>query len=269
MALASSTEPDRLRSDRGGADIAVLLAVLVAMSATLFGVGFAREGHGHAAGEHAESSEHGETEEAEAGRHAEEDDDDVSAGAIASSVLISLGGVALVPLALVSVRRAPVRAPDLSTVPGAGAVVVALLSIGAAVIHFAVVAQHFDEWWLTGSFFVGIALFQLAWGLLVLTRPSARVFALGAIANALVVVTWIVSRTSGVPVGPGAGEAEVVGAPDLLATAFEVVLVLVCTASVFGRAPRLPARADVGVVRASLAALVVASLTALALVLIA
>lgn len=115
--------------------------------------------------------------------------------------------------------------------------VVALLSIGAAVIYFAVIAQHFDEWWLTGLFFLSIASFQLAWGVLVLIRPSALVYLVGALANALIVVTWIVSRTSGVPIGPEAGQAEAVGFPDALATAFEIALVAVLAALVVGRGP--------------------------------
>jgi hypothetical protein len=76
---------------------------------------------------------------------------------------------------------------------GATSIVAALLSIGAAIVHFAVIAQHFDEWWLTGMFFLTIAVFQLGWGLLVLLRPSALVFLAGAVVNALIVVTWIVS----------------------------------------------------------------------------
>jgi hypothetical protein len=48
--------------------------------------------------------------------------------------------------------------------------------------------------------------------------------------NALVVITWIVSRTVGVPVGPEAGEAESIGLPDALATSFEALLVAVAAA---------------------------------------
>ena len=90
---------------------------------------------------------------------------------------------------------------------------VAVLSTGAAVVHFAVIAQHLDEWWLTGVFFIAVAFFQLVWALLVVLRPSVLVYASGAVVNGLVVVTWIVSRTNGIPVGPEAGEVEPVGSP--------------------------------------------------------
>ena len=258
-----------------------LFAVVVAVAATTFGIGFAPEAHREEdEGEHAEAVEEGGTEaEAEQASHAEEDEDPegATAGAIASSILISLAGVALVPLALVPARRGrvPVGFADRSqadrapTVVGAASVVVALLSIGAAIVHFAVIAQHFEEWWLTGMFFLSIALFQLAWGLLVLIQPSALVYAAGAIANVLIIVTWIVSRTSGVPVGPEAGEAEAVSFPDALATAFEVVLIVVLVALLAERSARrpaphfLPAAAGLG------GAAVVASLTGLALVTLA
>jgi hypothetical protein len=253
--------------------------VVVAVAATTFGIVFAPETH-REEGEHAEAIEEAGTDaEAEEASHAEEDEDTegATAGAIASSILISLAGAALVPLALLPARRsqAPVGFADRSqvdratTVVGAASVVVALLSIGAAIVHFAVIAQHFDEWWLTGIFFLSIALFQLGWGLLVLIQPSALVYVAGAIANALIIVTWIVSRTTGVPVGPEAGEAEAVSFPDALATAFEVVLVVVLVALLAERSARRPTRHLPPAATGFGGAAVVASLTALALVTLA
>lgn len=239
----------------GRAGVVALLAVIVGISATVFGIGFAPEAHHEEEAEHAEAVGGEEGEEAEAAEHAEEEEEaGASAGAIVSAILISLAGTALALLA---------------SVYGRGREAVALLSIGAAIIHFAVVAEHFDEWWLTGLFFLALAVFQLVWALLVLAAPSRLLYLAGAVGNALVVVLWIVSRTSGVPVGPGAGEAEPVALPDTLATAFEIVLVAVLVLLLGARtapgASRLVSRPAAGWA----AALVVAALTALALVSVA
>ena len=57
----------------------------------------------------------------------------------------------------------------------------ALASLGASVIHFAVVPAHWQEWIPAGLFFASIALFQLVWARLVLTRTTTPVLALGII----------------------------------------------------------------------------------------
>jgi Na+-transporting methylmalonyl-CoA/oxaloacetate decarboxylase gamma subunit len=261
-----------------------LLAAAVSVSATVFGIGFAPEAaHGHAAEEATPAGGHG-AEEAGGGGQGEEhameeehaeDEEGAGAGAITSSILISLAAGAVVPLAFAARRREPEAvgvvepAESPHTVARATLVAVALLSLGAAVIHFAVIAQHFDEWWLTGLFFVSIAVFQVAWALLVLVRPSPPVYLAGAVVNALIVVTWIVSRTTGVPVGPEAGEPEAVGFPDTLASAFEVVLVVALAALVSDRAARRPLSSSTRAAGSLGSAAVVVSLTAAALAVLA
>lgn len=106
-------------------------------------------------------------------------------------------------------------------------------------------------------------------GLPVLIQPLALVYVVGAIATALIIVTWIVSRTSGVPVGPEAGEAEAVTFPEALATAFEVVLIVVLVALLTERSDRRPARHFPPAAAGLGGATVVASLTGLALVILA
>ena len=44
---------------------------------------------------------------------------------------------------------------------------VASAATGAAAIHYAVVAEHFDEWWGFGVFFVASAVAQLVWAVVV------------------------------------------------------------------------------------------------------
>jgi hypothetical protein len=52
---------------------------------------------------------------------------------------------------------------DMKTDIGLAARLAALASLGAAVIHFAVVPTHWHEWIPSGLFFVAIASFQLVW----------------------------------------------------------------------------------------------------------
>jgi hypothetical protein len=103
--------------------------------------------------------------------------------------------------------------------------VVALFSLGAAVVHTVVIESHFSEYWLFGVFFAILAFLQAAWALAVILRPSRRLLIWGAVGNGIVVAVWLVTRTLGVPLGPEAGSTEAVGFVDAAATVFEVLLV--------------------------------------------
>jgi hypothetical protein len=103
---------------------------------------------------------------------------------------------------------------------------IGLLSLVAAVIHFAVTAEHFEEFVLFGVFFLVLAAFQLVWGVVVPQRLSPLVLWVGLVVNLGVIVIWVVSRTSGLPVGPEAGEAEEIGLLDGVSTAAEALIVL-------------------------------------------
>jgi hypothetical protein len=153
------------------------------------------------------------------------------AAAIAAAV------VGLVPLALaLSPRRATLVA-----------LVVALASAGAGAIHFAVIRGHFDEYWLYGLFFIVTALIQLAWATAVIVRASDVLLVVGILVNAAIIGTWIVTRTFGLLIGPGADEAEPVGLADALATAFEVIIVVCGILALRGRARAVelpPGRAE-------------------------
>lgn len=102
----------------------------------------------------------------------------------------------------------------------------ALASLGASVIHFAVVPSHWHEWIPAGLFFVVLAHFQLLWAPLVLTRPSRPVLAAGIAVNAAAIALWALSRTAGAPVGPNAGEPESVQAAGLCALMLQVYVVM-------------------------------------------
>ena len=102
----------------------------------------------------------------------------------------------------------------------------ALTSFGASVIHFAVVPTHWQEWMPAGVFFASIALFQLLWARLVLARTTTPVLVVGIVFNVGAIALWALSRTVGAPVGPHAGEAELVQAADLCALLLQFYVVM-------------------------------------------
>lgn len=102
----------------------------------------------------------------------------------------------------------------------------AFASLGAALIHFAVVPAHWHEWKPAGLFFVSIALFQLLWARMALRRTTILVLAAGIMLNVGAIALWALSRTAGAPFGPHAGQAEVVKAADLCALLLQIYVVM-------------------------------------------
>jgi hypothetical protein len=102
----------------------------------------------------------------------------------------------------------------------------AVLSVGAGVIHAAVVPEHLAEEWAFGAFFILAAAFQIAWAILVVVRPSAIVASIGAVANGAIIAVWALSRTIGLPIGPEAWMPEPVSTLDVAATLMELLLVV-------------------------------------------
>jgi hypothetical protein len=101
----------------------------------------------------------------------------------------------------------------------------AIASVVSGAVHAAVGPAHFREATILGVFFAGTFLVQMAWAVLVVTRPSRAVLAAGAAANAAIVLVWLVSRTTGLPVGPEIWEPEAITALDAVTTALEVGIV--------------------------------------------
>ena len=106
----------------------------------------------------------------------------------------------------------------------------AALSAGAAAIHFAVVFEHFSQYVLYGVFFLVIAWAQAIWAAVVLWRPSRPWLWLGIAGNAIIVVVYFASRTSGLPVGPDKHHPEPFGALDLVSIVLELALIAGCAA---------------------------------------
>jgi hypothetical protein len=172
--------------------------------------------------------------------------------AIVAAVVTAIVAVAAVPATSALGRRFARADPLLFTL--------ALLSAGAAAIHFAVAKMHFDEYTLFGVFFVGAGIAQLVWSLWLLLRPARWLVVIGALGNGLIVALWGVDRIWGLPLGPEHWEPETVGFGDSVTAAFELMLVAGCL--------RLLARdrgRPLSVSAAATLTLAVAALTALSL----
>ena len=102
---------------------------------------------------------------------------------------------------------------------------VAALSLVVAWIHFVYMRSHFDEWWAYGAFFLAAGTGQALFAPLLLRRPATWVVAAGIAGNLAIVGMYVLTRTSGPPLGPHAHAPERVGVADLAATATEIVLV--------------------------------------------
>ena len=158
-------------------------------------------------------------------------------------------------------------APGERTVPAQRVVLggLAMLSVLAAVIHFAVAGSHFQEYWLFGVFMLGVAWLQLGWAATALFRPTRLLVSSGAVLNAAVIVVYVLTRTVGDMVGPDPGDVEPAGFGDLLCTVAEAAIVAGCLWLLVTRVSRV-VRRDQASLAAAAGAGVLAALLSVALV---
>lgn len=115
--------------------------------------------------------------------------------------------------------------------------------VGACVIisgfvHGLVAPEHFREWWGYGVFFLAASICLIGFGLALVTDaidprympgdvPSLRrvMYSVGAVGNVSILALYVLTRTVGIPLGPGSGSVEAVGAIDLVAKTTEVLAV--------------------------------------------
>lgn len=129
----------------------------------------------------------------------------------------------------------PTQVPAPGATPTAAQQWVALASVLAGGIHLAVTPSHLEEWWVYGAFFLVVGAFQLALAALVLRRPSWPVALTGIVVNLGVVLVYVASRTTGLPVEPPeditshewSHGTEGVGPADLAATGAELAVVCI------------------------------------------
>ncbi len=132
------------------------------------------------------------------------------------------------------VRPVPATAPPplaAGTGPATALLPLALVaSASAAGVHAAMGPAHLREQTAFGVFFAAAALAQLAWTALALGgRPGRGLLLAGVVGNSACIALWALSRTAGLPLGllPA---PEAVGAWDLAALAWELVVVGACLA---------------------------------------
>ena len=102
----------------------------------------------------------------------------------------------------------------------------AIASVGAGLIHFAVMPAHFLSWWAAGLFFAAVAVFQLMWAYLAWSRPRTLLLAAGIAANAGIAVLWVAASTTGLPFGPHAGGPQTVDAAGICALLLECYVIM-------------------------------------------
>ena len=103
---------------------------------------------------------------------------------------------------------------------------VALASVAAGILHGSVAVEHARAGmpWFTGLFILA-AEFQFLWAVLVRWRSSGRWLAIGVVANMVMVLLWAMSRTSGLPLIPGAQTVEPLGLKDVITVALELTVI--------------------------------------------
>lgn len=124
----------------------------------------------------------------------------------------------------------------------------ALLTLGAAAIHFAVVPEHLEMYVPHGILFIVLGLAQAALAIGILVAPQRRLFTAGAVATIAVIGLYLTSRIVGLPIAPEPWRPEPVGFPDVAATLLEAISFLQFLLLI--RRPRRPRRR--GRVRAAL-----------------
>ncbi len=112
-----------------------------------------------------------------------------------------------------------------ATAPGPVAVLAGAMSVGAGLVHAAVVGPHSDDRTLVWMF-VAAAVLQCAVGLGLLGRPSRSTALAAAAVNLGCVAVWALSRTVGIGFVSALEDVEAVELTDLLAAVMAGIAVL-------------------------------------------
>jgi hypothetical protein len=100
----------------------------------------------------------------------------------------------------------------------------AMLSATAGLIHFAAAPSHFGQGALHGLFFVALGVFQVATAVLLVRSSASWPLWASAGGSFAILAVWVMSRTTGVPIGPEPWTPEPVGFADSAASILEILV---------------------------------------------
>ena len=115
-----------------------------------------------------------------------------------------------------------------------------LASLGAGLVHLAVVQQHLEEWWLYGIFFAVSVRLQIGWAVAALAMDRAPLLRTWPTATCAVVTLWAVTphrRASPRPGALGGGGRRPGRVPDSLLEVAVAGALLVAARCAARRAP--------------------------------
>ncbi len=116
-------------------------------------------------------------------------------------------------------------------------------SLGAGLIHIAVVREHLGELPFLGVSFAVIGLAQVGWGMWALSRDSVPAPRTTAVVTLGLIAAWVMSRTVGLSLNPLTSVPEPVGVADVLCVVLEAA-VIGCVLVAMSRTARSPVQAD-------------------------
>ena len=151
----------------------------------------------------------------------------------------------------------------------------ALLTLGAAAIHFSVAPDHLQEYPLFGILFLLTGTSQAVLAVLTLLRPRPLIFEVAIAIAAGCIAVWAISRTVGLPFGPNEKDITIYGTDPLtillqlltssglagVMTSFLELLAIVMFAALLARGPRSARRSRWWLASSVPSALVIAFLT--------
>jgi hypothetical protein len=117
-------------------------------------------------------------------------------------------------------------------------------SLGAGLVHLAVVREHLAQWWVFGVFFAGVGAAQIVWALLALAADRAPFPRFVVAGNIALVAVWATTRAIGIPIGPERWAPEPAGRADVLCVVLELATVVAL--AVAARGVRRPLVTSVG-----------------------